>query len=104
MPEHKAIGSTTIIVENDDFANSYQAGYLRYITDWKEKPLTDLEAYHFIASTILHVSRSNRSNAGYIVGWIAGLLGKHQPRLLTEQMGSVTLPTTEPCSQTASPS
>ncbi len=77
MPEHKQIGNATITVADDEFANGYQTGYLRYITTYQGHPLTDKEVYGFLARTLYDIYQTDRWNTGYILGWAAAL---HEPR------------------------
>ncbi len=76
MSEQKQIGNATMTVADDEFANGYQAGYLRYITTYKGHLLTDIEVYSFLARTLSDIDNTDQWNAGYILGWGAAL---HEP-------------------------
>ncbi len=80
MSESLRLGNTTITVANDDFANAFQIGYLRYKLDYRTTSLTDIEVYAFYVGTITSVLNPGCFNAGYLTGWVAALLEhKEQP-------------------------
>ncbi len=79
MSESLPIGNTTIIVADDAFANAFQTGYLRYKVDYLNKPLTDMDFYAFYVGTMIDVQHAGRYNAGYLTGWVAGLLERKHP-------------------------
>ena len=68
------VGNTNVIVNNDDFANAMQAGYLLFHTEYQGKPLSDADIYGVIAQHIYAIRRPSTYNAGFVVGWIKGLL------------------------------
>lgn len=74
MSETLNIGDTTITVADDEFANAFQTGYLRYKVDYLNKPLTDMDLYAFYVGTMTSVQHAGRYNAGYLTGWVAALL------------------------------
>lgn len=73
MPENKQIGNAMVTVEDDDFINGYQTGYLHYFTDYKGKRFTDAQLHAIVAFNINNGTYSFRYNAGYVLGWIAGM-------------------------------
>jgi hypothetical protein len=83
--EHLPIGNTTLLVEDDEFGNGYQVGYLRYITEYKEMLLSDSQVYHFMMQTCLDVSHTDRWNAGVVSGWVAAMHGKER-RIIQVEM------------------
>ncbi|HEY4387510.1 MAG TPA: hypothetical protein VGN34_23895 [Ktedonobacteraceae bacterium] len=72
-------------VHDDTFAQSYVAGYQRFMNDNPDpnKPVSDGYIFSFIFKNICDPLNSNYSNAGYIVGWIAALL-RQAPDATTE--------------------
>ncbi len=74
MSESLTIGTTTITVADDTFANAFQIGYLRFKVDYHNKPLTDMDIYAFYVGTMTSVQHSGRYGAGYLTGWVAALL------------------------------
>ncbi len=68
------IGNTTIIVSDDEFAHSYQVGYLQYKLDYSTNTLSDMDIYAFYVGVMTSVRHSGRYNAGYLTGWTAALL------------------------------
>lgn len=79
MSEIQNIATTTIVVTDDEFANGYQTGYLRYRTDAPTKTRTDMDIYTLYVGTMTSVRHSGRYHAGYVMGWTAALLGKTPP-------------------------
>ena len=77
MIEQQHIGTATITVENDDFVNGCQAGYLRFEVDHKGNPIPEEEIYACIASNIYNTLNTSNYNAGFVTGWITALLGKN---------------------------
>ncbi len=68
------IGTTTLVVADDEYANGYQVGYLKYKLDDRQKTLSDMDIYAVIVGVITSVRHSGRYHAGYVTGWIAALL------------------------------
>jgi hypothetical protein len=89
MLEQLQIRSTTIQVSDDNFANGYQAGYLRFTLDFRGKPLTDAEVYSFLAKQILDIYNPSLANAGYIAGFFAAMYECRPP--LKEQQARIAL-------------
>jgi hypothetical protein len=89
MLEQVRIKRAVIHVSDDNFANGYQAGYLRYALDFRNKPLTDAELYSFLANHTLDVFNASVANAGYIAGFFAALYGC--PPLPIEQRANVAI-------------
>jgi len=79
MSEPLKIGDTTITVADDEFANAFQIGYLRYKVDCFNTSLTDMDLYAFYVGTMIGVQHTGRYNAGYLTGWVAALLERKQP-------------------------
>ncbi len=82
MSEPLKIGDITITVADDEFANAFQTGYLRYKVDDQNKLLTDMDLYAFYVGTMIGVQHAGRYNAGYLTGWVAALLERKQPTVL----------------------
>jgi len=78
MSETIKIGDTTVIVTDDEFANAFQTGYLRYKVDYLNKSLTDMDIYAFYVETMIDVQHSGHYYAGYLTGWVAALLERKQ--------------------------
>ena len=74
MSEFKPIGNSVVLVADDEFANAYQVGYLTYKLDDSKKTLSDMELYALFFGVMTGVQHSGRYNAGYLTGWVAGLL------------------------------
>ncbi len=74
MSENIKIGDTAITVTDDEFANAFQTGYLRYKVDFLNKPLTDMAIFGFYVGTMTSVRHSGRYLAGYLTGWVSALL------------------------------
>jgi len=74
MSEFQPIGNSGILVADDEFANAYQVGYLTYKLDDSTKTLTDMELYALFFGVMTGVGHSGRYSAGYLTGWVAGLL------------------------------
>lgn len=68
------VGDTSVTVRNDEFGNGMQIGYLQFHTEYQGKPLSDSDIYGVIAQNIYSVRRPSTYNAGFVVGWIKGLL------------------------------
>jgi hypothetical protein len=68
------VGDTSVTVRNDEFGNGMQIGYLQFHTEYQGKPLSDSDIYGVIAQNIYSVRRTSTYNAGFVVGWIKGLL------------------------------
>ncbi len=68
------VGETRVSVQNDQFAQGMQAGYMLFLTEQQGKPLSDAQIYELIAQSIYHVRTTTTYNAGFVVGWIKGLL------------------------------
>ncbi len=79
MSESLTIGNTTITVTDDDFANAFQIGYLRYKADYLNMPLTDMDLYAFYVGIMIGVQHAGRYNAGYLTGWVSALLERKHP-------------------------
>jgi len=79
MSELLVIGGATITVTDDEFANAFQTGYLRYKVDYQNKSLIDMDIYGFYVGTITSVRHPEHHNAGYLTGWVAALLERQQP-------------------------
>ena len=79
MSETLRIGDTTITVADDEFANAFQTGYLRYKVDSQNKRLADMDLYAFYVGTMTSVQHVGRYYAGYLTGWVAALLEHKHP-------------------------
>lgn len=67
------LGATQVVVQDDQFINAYQEGYLRFKTQFAGQVLSDMGIYHFIAQNIYHIENHSVENARYITGWMAEL-------------------------------
>jgi hypothetical protein len=70
-------GNALITVTDDDFCNSYTASYLTYHVHYRDRVLSEQEIYAFIVQHIRDVTRTDRWNVGFILGWVARM---HQQR------------------------
>jgi hypothetical protein len=79
------LGNTPIQVQDDEFGNGFQVGYLHFKADFQGKPITDELLYTVIAQTFVDVRHTSRCNAGYLTGFILALLEtpvvRHSPML-----------------------
>ena len=87
MPESVVVGNAQITVADDGFLTGFYAGRFHYRSRCIGKPLTDLELYHFISQAIYDVRLTDRTNAGYVAGFISAM-HEYAPQ---EQRGGVTL-------------
>jgi hypothetical protein len=78
MLEEKPIGNITIAVQDDEFLEGYQAGYLRFRTYYQGKMLSEGDMHLFLARNYFDGSATERYNIGYITGWYAALF-IHEP-------------------------
>jgi hypothetical protein len=67
------IGHATIAVSDEQFGNGYMVGYLRYLLDYAERPLTEREIYEFLMRHLLNARETDRWNTGLVTGWIAAM-------------------------------
>lgn len=75
MTQHTIkLGETSVSIHSDEFANGIQTGYLEFHTTYHTKPLSDTDIYGVIAQHIYVIQRTSTYNAGFVVGWIKGLL------------------------------
>jgi len=58
----------------DAFLEAYRAGILDYLHAVPTVPLTTLDIDHFIERTISDPAHPRAWNAGYLAGWIGGLI------------------------------
>ncbi len=72
------LGNSPITLKDDEFGNGFQVGYLHFLKDFQGKPITDELLYTVIAQNIMDVHRTDRCNAGYLVGFIVAL-AEHRP-------------------------
>ncbi len=81
MSETLTLGTTTITVVDETFAEAFQIGYLRFKADYRDKSLTDMDIYALHVGTITSVQHSGRYGAGWLTGWTAALLERssHTP-------------------------
>jgi hypothetical protein len=75
--EQHRIGNAIIIVTDDDFCNAYMAGYLTYRLDYQGKAMSDADIYEFIMQHLHDVRHTDRWNAGFVLGWAAGMHEKN---------------------------
>lgn len=73
MLEEKSIGNITVAVQDDEFFDGYQAGYLRFRTHYQGKTLSEGDMRMFLARNYFDGSATTRYNVGYITGWYAAL-------------------------------
>ncbi len=78
------LGTTIVVVQDENFSVHYQQGYQRFQREYKGLRLTDRILYDFLARTLMDVLNMPTSNAGYAIGWIAALLEK-EPNHATYQ-------------------
>ncbi len=78
MLEEKPVGNITIAVQDDEFFDGYQAGYLCFRTHYQRKTLTEGDMRSFLVHSYFQGSTSERYNIGYITGWYAALF-IHEP-------------------------
>lgn len=71
--EQHVIGNAIIIVTDDHFCNAYTVGYLTYRLDYQGKTMNDTDIYEFIVQHLRDVRNTDRWNAGYVLGWVAGM-------------------------------
>ena len=74
MSEVTHIGNSVVLVGNDEFAHAYQIGYLTYKLDDSTKTFSDTDIYNLFFRVMTGVQHPGRYNAGYLAGWVAGLL------------------------------
>ncbi|MBA2284222.1 MAG: hypothetical protein H0W02_01935 [Ktedonobacteraceae bacterium] len=58
----------------DAFLEAYRVGILNYLHTSRMVPLTTLDIDHFIERTISDSAHPRAWNAGYLAGWIGGLI------------------------------
>lgn len=75
--EQHVIGNAIIIVTDDHFCNAYTVGYLTYLLDYLGKAMSDNDIYEFIVQHLCDVRNTDRWNAGYVLGWVAGMHEKN---------------------------
>jgi hypothetical protein len=80
MVEEKIVGNITIAVQDDEFFDGYQAGYLRFRTHYQGKTLSEGDMRLFLARKYFDGSSTTRYNVGYITGWYAALFTHEQER------------------------
>lgn len=77
ITEQHRIGNAIILVADDDFCNAYTAGYLTYRLDYQGKTMSDNDIYEFIVQHLRDVRNTDRWNAGFVLGWVAGMHEKN---------------------------
>jgi hypothetical protein len=78
------LGDTNVAIQSDDFADGIRTGYIQFLVEYENESLSDADIYGIIAQNIYSVRRTNTYNAGYVTGWIKGLL-EVNPRQHTPQ-------------------
>src|SRR5205814_6791544 len=73
MSEGKRI---LITASDDDFFTGYQRGYLRFVTLYKGKTLTDDTIFQVVSTVLMEEAHTDRWNIGYVSGWYAALYNK----------------------------
>lgn len=76
--EQHQIGNAIITVADDHFCNAYTVGYLTYLLDYLGKTMSDTDIYEFIVQRLRDVHNTDRWNAGFVLGWAAGMHEKHE--------------------------
>ncbi len=71
QPEHQEV-----------FLDGYHVGVLDYLRTYQSVPVTTLDIDRFISTTISNPVYPRAWNAGYLAGWLAGLVSVEGPRLL----------------------
>lgn len=80
MLEEKPIGNITITVQDDEFFDGYQAGYLRFRAHYQGQALSKGDMRLFLARNYFDGSNATRYNVGYITGWYAALFTNEPER------------------------
>lgn len=88
------LGNATILVENEDFANGYNNGFVGHPEN-EDRPITVDEIRQFIVENLSNSSESPAWNTGYIVGTLIGLYAgprcDDEPEAPQVELGPVTL-------------
>ncbi len=66
---------------HDLFLEAYDAGMMDYLNAVPPVPVTILDIDHFIERIISDPAHPRAWNAGYLAGWIGGLIAVEGPRL-----------------------
>jgi hypothetical protein len=73
MLETKPIGNITIAVQDDEFFDGYQTGYLHFRTCCQGATLSEGDMCLFLTRNYFDGGSTERYNIGYITGWFAAL-------------------------------
>jgi hypothetical protein len=66
---------------DDLFTDAYQVGFLDYLRLYQTMPLTTLDIDRFIERTMTNPAHPRAWNAGYLAGWMAGMVAVEGPFL-----------------------
>jgi hypothetical protein len=99
MSEVVHLNDTPIHIQDDDFINGYQIGYLHYKQDFKGRvTITDQFLYNTIMQNIIDVQHTGRCNAGYLVGFIAAMI-EREPKKRFQIVGKISPEEATPVSE-----
>ncbi len=79
MLEENPVGNITIAVQDEEFFDGYQSGYLCFRTHYQGKMLTEGDIHSFLVHNFFAGNTTERYNIGYITGWYAALF-THEPQ------------------------
>ncbi len=75
-PRTILIGQGTVLVNNEDFLNGYQAGHLAFSLDARLFQMTNEHIAAIMMEKLENIDCPEQYNIGYCIGWTATLATK----------------------------
>lgn len=72
------IGQGTLLVNDEDFINGYQAGHMAYQLQAKAATFTNTSVTEMMMEKLESLEFKEQYSVGFVVGWIATLASKGQ--------------------------
>lgn len=86
MPNHQTrltytpLGNVLVAVQDDEFMNGVQTGYVRFQEDFAGTTLSEGDIRTFLLQNLFDGLNTERCNLGYITGWYKGWFETRVPR------------------------
>ncbi len=90
-----AIGNRSVLVEDEEFARAYDAGYETHDRYHRDDEVIDASLLLFQLRNGWNERCSEMENTGYIMGWLAGFYEQVKGQL------ALSVPVTQQCEEVA---